>query len=100
MKKCADCGSTMKELTDSTIDGVEYKYYRCSNCKREILDMKQLHAVAQEYREMKRFNAKLSKWGMSLGVRIPKELVKKYKLKGNSNVIIIPEKEGIRIIPA
>ena len=35
-----------------------------------------------------------------LGVRIPKELVKKYNLKGNSNVVIIPEKDGIRIIPA
>ena len=59
-----------------------------------------LEDFAQKYREMKRFNAKISKWGLSLGVRIPKELVKKYNLKGNSNVVIIPEKDGIRIIPA
>ena len=62
--------------------------------------MKQLHNVAQVYREMKRFNAKLSKWGMSLGVRIPKELVEKYNFKDNEEVTMIPEKEGIKIIPA
>jgi antitoxin component of MazEF toxin-antitoxin module len=49
---------------------------------------------------MKRFNAKISKWGMSLGIRIPKELVKKYNFKDNEEVTMIPEKEGIKIIPA
>ena len=100
MKKCLECGSPMNDLVGRSLEGVEYKYYKCTKCKREILDMKQLEDFAQKYREMKRFNAKISKWGLSLGVRIPKELVKKYNLKGNSNVVIIPEKDGIRIIPA
>ena len=49
---------------------------------------------------MKRFHAKISKWGMSLGLRIPKELVKRYKFKDEEEVTMIPEKEGIKIIPA
>jgi len=82
------------------MEGVEYKYFKCSKCGEEILDMSQLHSVAQKYREMKRFNAKLSRWGMSLGLRIPKELAQRYHFKDNKEVTIIPEKEGIMIIPA
>ncbi|MGV8162047.1 MAG: AbrB/MazE/SpoVT family DNA-binding domain-containing protein [Candidatus Nanoarchaeia archaeon] len=88
----------MNEFTGKTPEGVEYKYFRCNACKSEILDMSQLQAVAKSYRELKKFDAKLSKWGTSIGVRIPKELVKKYNLKGDSKVSLIPEKEGIRIV--
>ncbi len=100
MKKCSECNGKMKELKAKTPEGVEYNYFRCEKCGEEIVNMKQLHEVAQEYREMKRFHAKISKWGMSLGLRIPKALVKKYHLKENEEVAIIPEKEGMKIIPA
>ena len=100
MKKCTECKGNMKEFRARTPEGVEYSYFRCESCGEEIVDMKQLHNVAQKYREMKRFNAKISRWGMSLGLRIPKELVKRYHLKDKEDVIIITEKEGIKIIPA
>ncbi len=90
----------MKELTAKTPEGIEYMYFKCEKCGEEIVDMNQLHNVAEKYREMKRFHAKLSKWGMSLGVRIPKELVRKYNFKDNSEVTIIPEDKGIKIMPA
>lgn len=100
MKKCTECKGKMKEFKARTPEGVEYSYFRCESCGEEIVDMKQLHDVAQKYREMKRFNTKISKWGMSLGLRIPKELVKRYNLKDKEDVIIIAEREGIKIIPA
>ena len=56
--------------------------------------------VASKYREMKMFHAKLTQWGQSLGLRIPKELVVKYHLKKNEEVAILPEKKGIKIIPS
>ncbi|MBI5392244.1 AbrB/MazE/SpoVT family DNA-binding domain-containing protein [Candidatus Woesearchaeota archaeon] len=100
MKKCTECKKgEMLELSAKTPEGFEYNYFKCNNCDEEILNMKQLHTVAQKYREMKRFNAKISLWGMSLGIRIPKELSKKYNLKENHEVAIIPEKEGMKIIP-
>jgi hypothetical protein len=58
--------------------------------------MKQLHEVAEKYREMKKYYAKLTPWGKSLGLRIPNELVKKYNLK--KEVMLLPENEGIRIV--
>jgi hypothetical protein len=100
MKKCSECGGKMKELTAKTPEGVEYIYFKCGKCEEEILDMNQLHNVAQKYRKMKKFNAKISRWGMSLGLRIPKELAQKYHFKDNEEVTMIPEKEGIKIIPA
>ena len=97
---CIECNGRMEERKSKTKDGFTYRYYHCKKCGEEILDMDQLHEVAEKYRKMKKFNAKISKWGMSLGLRIPKELVKKYDFKQNGEVIIIPEEEGIRIIPA
>ncbi|MBI2144292.1 AbrB/MazE/SpoVT family DNA-binding domain-containing protein [Candidatus Woesearchaeota archaeon] len=98
MKKCGECSGEMKEFESKTPEGVAYSYYRCSSCGEEIVDMRQLHTVAEKYRVMKRYSAKLSKWGLSLGLRIPKELVRKYNLKREKEVIIVPEKEGIRIV--
>lgn len=99
MKTCSECKGKMIEKKGKTPEGVTYSYYRCEKCGEEIVDMKQLHKVAQKYRFMKRYHAKLSKWGLSLGLRIPKELIKKYHFEKNEDVTIIPEKKGIVIIP-
>ena len=99
MKKCSECNGKMKELKGKTPEGVSYNYYKCSKCGEEIVDMKQLHTVANKYREMKKFYAQISKWGMSLGLRIPKELVERYHFQNEKEVAIIPEDKGIRIIP-
>ncbi len=90
----------MEELKAKTPEGVSYNYYRCKSCGEEIVNMNQLHEVAQKYRVMKRYHARLSKWGLSVGLRIPKELVQKYKFKDNEEVVILPEEKGIKIIPA
>jgi len=89
----------MKEMKASTPDNISYRYYQCEKCKEEIVDMKQLEDVAREYRELKRFNTKICKWGLSLGLRIPQELAKRYRLKDKREVSIIPEEKGIKIIP-
>jgi hypothetical protein len=98
MRKCSKCKGLMKERDSKTPDGVRYRYFSCQKCGDEILDMTQLRQVALKYRQIKQ--TKLSRWGSSLGVRIPKELVTRYRLKDNLDVIIIPEEDGLRIVPA
>ena len=98
MKKCFKCGSAMAERKGRTPEGVSYSYYSCEKCGEEIADMKQLHEVAEEYRALRKYSAKLSKWGTSIGLRIPKALVKEQKLKANMIVSLIPEKQAIKII--
>jgi len=100
MKNCSECKGTMVEKTAKTPEGISYDYFKCNKCGEEIVDMKQLHNVAEKYRTMKKYNVKLSKWGLSIGLRIPKEIVKKYNFKDNEEVAIIPEDKGIKIIPA
>jgi len=98
MKQCSECNGEMHELKAKTPEGVGYSYYKCKKCGNEIVDMKQLHEVAEQYITLKKYQVKLSKWGLSLGLRIPKELVKRYHLKDEEKVVIIPEKKSIRII--
>lgn len=50
----ATCKNKMKELTAKTPEGFTYNYYKCSSCGDEVLNMKQLHAIAEKYRKMKR----------------------------------------------
>lgn len=100
MKTCSECKGKMAEKTAKTPEGVSYRYFKCGKCGEEVVDMKQLHNVAEKYRVMKKYHVKLSKWGLSVGLRIPKDLVKKYGLKDNKEVNIIPEEKGIKIIPA
>jgi len=48
MKKCSECKGEMKEFKAKTPKGIEYKYYKCSKCGSEIVDMKQLREVAEK----------------------------------------------------
>ncbi len=88
----------MEEHQGKTQENIAYQYYKCTNCGEEIVDMQQLHAVADTYRMLKKYHVKLTKWGLSLGLRIPKELVEHYKLSEEQEIIIIPEKKGLRIL--
>ena len=99
MKNCTSCKKEMESMETKTPEGVSYMYFKCS-CGEEIVDMKQLHKVTQRYREMKKFHTKISKWGRSSGLRIPKELVEKYNFENNEEVTLIPEDKGIRIVPS
>ena len=99
MKKCNDCGKQMEEKEALTPEGIKYSYFKCNGCGEEIVNMNQLHAVADKYRMLKLYHAKITPWGQSLGLRIPKALVAKYHFKPDGEVAIIPEKHGIRVVP-
>ncbi len=96
-KVCIECGGKRLELTDMDPDGVKYRYWKCIKCGDEVLDMKQLHNAAVEFRKLN--TAKISKWGSALAIRIPKEIVRKQKLKIGYEVRILPEKNGFRVVP-
>jgi len=95
MRDCPTCKKEMRAAQAHTPEGVLYHYYSCL-CGEEIVDMRQLHDVAQKYRELKSYRIKLTRWGKSTGLRIPQELVKKYKLK--DEVILLPDEKGFRIL--
>ncbi|MBU1203922.1 MAG: AbrB/MazE/SpoVT family DNA-binding domain-containing protein [Nanoarchaeota archaeon] len=98
MKTCSECKGIMAKKSAKTPEGVGYDYYKCRKCGEEVLNMKQLHEVAEKYRKIRIYHTKLSKWGLSIGLRIPKELVNRYGFKNNKEVVLIPEESGIRIL--
>lgn len=101
--KCPFCQKAMMEKKKDIIreDGIEFEAYKCSKCGEEIMTMKQLRELASKYRKLK--NAKeitFAKWGNSIAVRIPSDVVEKYDIAVGKHGTLTKEKEGIRIIPA
>ncbi|MFH0955262.1 MAG: AbrB/MazE/SpoVT family DNA-binding domain-containing protein [Candidatus Micrarchaeota archaeon] len=92
------CKTDMVTKEDQMKDGLPYEYWKCPNCGDEIVDMKQLHEVAEKYRNLKQYTVMVSKWGDSDAIRIPRELSKQYRLKSKKTVRLIPEKTGIKIV--
>ncbi|MBT7241193.1 MAG: AbrB/MazE/SpoVT family DNA-binding domain-containing protein [Candidatus Diapherotrites archaeon] len=95
---CTKCRNKMIKKKGITPEGFEYTYSKCVECGEEIVDLKQLHEVANKYRYMKKYSVKISKWGDSLAMRIPKELAKEYNIKSDERITLIPEKKSIKII--
>jgi len=91
----------MKEIRDNIKeDAIEYEAYRCSSCGEELMNMKQLKSVAAKYRKLRRAKEIVfAKWGNSVAVRIPNEIIEELKIKVGNHGLIDKDKESIKIIP-
>lgn len=78
------------------LGGVSQRYWHCTKCGREVVDMEQLHEAAEKWRAIKR--ATISKWGTALAVRIPKEIVTQQKIQAGQEAFFDVEKGGFRVI--
>ena len=99
MKICK-CNVKYLKSKDETKDGLTYDYYKCSNCGEGFLNLKQLDNLAEKYRNMKKYQTKVAKWGLSSAIRIPKDMLKKYNLKNSDNICLIEDEKCIKIVPA
>ncbi len=100
--RCPICNKgEMKPIKDTIKeDGIEFEAFKCSNCGEEIMDMKQLGILANKYRKLRKAKEIVfSKWGNSIAVRIPSEIVEEYKIKSGGQGILTKDKHGIKIIP-
>lgn len=100
--KCPICNGKMKKAKDNMEqDNIEFEAFKCGKCGEELMDMKQLKSLANKYRKLR--HAKeitFAKWGNSIAIRIPSEIVEEYHIVSGRNGIITTDKEGIKIIPA
>ena len=99
--KCPICKGNMKIINDlMEEDRVEFEAFKCVKCGEELMNMKQLKILAGKYRKLKKAKEiTFTKWGNSIAVRIPQEIVNEYKIKEGKQGILTKEKNGIRIIP-
>lgn len=81
-------------------DGIDFESYKCTSCGEEILDMKQLAKLAKCYRSLRKAKEiTFAKWGNSIAVRIPNELVNEFNIQEGKHGVITKDNKGIRIIP-
>ena len=100
--KCSVCqkGSIKKIKDIIEQDGIGFEAYKCLNCGEEILTMKQLKALAGKYRKLRQAkDITFAKWGNSIAVRIPSDIVDEYNISAGKHGTMTKDKEGIKIIP-
>jgi len=100
--KCPNCQNKMQKVTDFIEeDGIEFQAMRCNKCEEEIMTMPQLRSLSKKYRKLRKAKEiSFAKWGNSLALRIPKDIVDEYDLSAGKHAILTKDKEGIKIIPS
>lgn len=100
--KCPICKGEMEKIKDIIEeDKVGFEAYRCESCGEELMDMKQLKVLAKKYRKLRQAKKiTFAKWGNSIAVRIPSEVVDEYHITSGKHGILTKDREGIRIIPS
>jgi hypothetical protein len=98
---CYACNRPMKKVQDVIEkDGITFEGYKCPKCGEEILDMNQLKALAEKYKNWRKAKEiEFSKWGNSIAVRIPSKMAKELSIKPGSQGIIRKGSQGIIITP-
>ncbi len=100
--KCPMCRKGIMEKSKSIIEqeGVEFEVFKCTSCGEEIMDMEQLKALSKEYRRLRKAKEiTFAKWGNSIAVRIPKDIVQELHITSGKHAVLIKEKDGIKITP-
>ncbi|NQU79545.1 AbrB/MazE/SpoVT family DNA-binding domain-containing protein [Candidatus Woesearchaeota archaeon] len=100
---CPKCTTGKMEKVKDIMetDGISFEIFRCVACGEEIMDMKQLGALAKKYRKLRKAKEiTFAKWGNSIAVRIPAEIVEEFSIKPGKHGLLTKEKEGIKIIPS
>ena len=81
-------------------DGIDFEAYKCQKCGEEIMNMKQLQALASKYRKLRHAkDITFAKWGNSLAVRIPSDIADEFHISAGKRGTLTKDKEGIKIIP-
>ena len=80
--------------------GVEVDSLHCKKCGFNITNENVLNKAIVSLKEQMAKEVKIIEIGTGLGIRFPNEIVKSLKLKKGEEVIVKPEKGGLRLIPA
>jgi len=99
---CPVCSKgKMKKIRDSIKeDGIEFEAFRCSACGEELMNMKQLKVLSNQYRKLRKAKeVTFAKWGNSIAIRIPSDIAQEYQITSGRQGLLTKDKAGIKIIP-
>ncbi|OGM03291.1 hypothetical protein A3K72_03200 [Candidatus Woesearchaeota archaeon RBG_13_36_6] len=98
--KCNKCKKQMQKTKDVIKeDNIEFDIYECKHCGERLMDMKQLHQLANKYRKLKKAQeVKFTKWGNSIAVRISKNFVNDLKIRPGKAALMYKDGQELRIL--
>lgn len=100
--KCPYCKVEMVEIHgEFGPEKIDFQGAHCPKCGEEFLTMEQLKELGEKHKTWRESQKSIfSKWGNSIGIRIPSELVAALKIKPGATAYVKREKNAIKIVPA
>ena len=98
--KCQTCKLDMKNVKFDIGYGIEVDSLHCEKCGFNITNNKVLNKALTSLKEHMAKEVKIIEIGTGLGIRFPNEIVKSLKLKKGEEIIVKPEKGGLKLIPS
>ncbi len=98
VRKCPQCQSELKKVMFDVGYGVEVESLHCSKCGFNITQDNKLKDALASLREKMAKEVKIIKVGTGLGVRLPNDVVKNFRLQKGREVILKPEVDGIKLV--
>ena len=98
--KCPMCGKGTMQMHKDSIkqDNVDFDALKCDNCGEEIVTMHQLKQLAGKYRELRKSKeVTFAKWGNSIAVRIPQDIVQELGISEGKKGFLMKSKKGLKI---
>ena len=90
----------MKETTFDVGYNLEVNALHCVRCGFNVTEEQELSAVLDKLKEQMAKEVKIIEIGTGLGIRFPNEIVKHFKLKKGEEILVKPEKDGLKLVPA
>jgi len=99
-KTCPQCKVLMQKMQYEIGYGIDVESYHCQECGFNVTEDKHLQPALKALRLKLQKEIKLVQVGNGIGVRIPNELAKSYKLKKGEAITLKPEDDGIKLVTA
>ena len=99
-KKCQQCKANLEKVKFDIGYGVEVESLHCKKCGFNITENNGLKTAISSLRAQMSKEIKIVRVGTGLGIRLPNEVVKSYKLKKGEEIVLKPEFDGIKLVPS
>lgn len=100
VKDCPQCKKEMKKIKFDIGYGIKVDSLHCEECGFNVTNDKTLNKAITELKEQMAKEVKIIEVGTGLGIRFPNEIVKTFKLRKGEEILVKPEIDGLKLIPA
>jgi len=97
-KKCPQCKAKLEKMRFDIGYGIDVESLHCRKCGFNLTEDKKLKSALQALRKQMKKEIKIIEIGTGLGIRFPNEMVKAYNLRKGEEIVVQPERDGIKLV--